>query len=190
MAEYYDLYDLKHRATGRIHERGVPIPEGCCAMVVSYWVRDAAGRLLLQQRSPSKYWFPNYWECGGGAVLAGETGYEAACRELAEETGLTPPESAWRFLGEMDNAESLYDEKLGKEIFFHHWNVTYMATLEEEMPTVKKQEEEVADLRWFTPEELEEFIAQSKATRYTGEMLWSAYKDQLTAPIPKSKKKK
>lgn len=188
MPEYIDLYDLNHQATGKIHDRALPVPEHYCSLVVSFWVRDAAGRLLLEQRSPQKHWFPRFWECGGGSAQAGETGYDAVTRELAEETGLTPPSNAWRFLGALENKESLYDESLDQAIFFHHWNLTYMVTLDEEQPELHLQAEEVSDFRWFTPEELDAFCETNHVTVYS-RRLWNTYRQQLTSPIPKAKKR-
>lgn len=188
MPEYVDLYDQNHQATGRVHDRALPLPEGACTMVVSYWVRDAAGRLLLEQRSPEKYWFPGLWECGGGGAQAGETGYDAVTRELTEETGLTPPPTAWRFLGELENRESLYDETLDREVFFHHWNLTYLVTLDTEQPPLHLQSDEIAGFRWFTPEELDAFCETGSVTAYS-RRLWKTYRGLLTSPIPNTKKR-
>lgn len=182
MSERIDLYDLNHQATGKTIERGLPISPAYCAMVVSFWVRDAAGRLLLEQRAQDKRWFPGFWECGGGSVHAGETGFDAVTRELAEEAGLTPSPNAWRYLGDMDNEEVL------EGIFFHHWNLTYMVTLADEAPELHLQTEEVSSARWFTPEELDAFCQAERVTDYT-RRLWARYRDALTAPMEKSKKK-
>jgi 8-oxo-dGTP diphosphatase len=47
---------------------------------------DEGGRLLLLQPS-----YKAGWEIPGGYVRAGETPYQAAVREVAEELGITPP---------------------------------------------------------------------------------------------------
>lgn len=50
---------------------------------------DAGGRvLLLCWQDP--YDGARLWEPPGGGIEPGETPYQAACRELAEETGLDP----------------------------------------------------------------------------------------------------
>ena len=52
-------------------------------------VVDRRGRVLLQQRSPTKDVAPGCWDIGaGGVVGAGEAYDEAARRELAEELGV------------------------------------------------------------------------------------------------------
>jgi 8-oxo-dGTP diphosphatase len=50
-------------------------------------VRDAAGRLLLAERTAQQI-SAGYWELPGGKIDAGETPLQAAARELAEEAGL------------------------------------------------------------------------------------------------------
>lgn len=50
---------------------------------------DARGWLLLQERDEAAPVDPDRWSLVGGGVEAGESGAEAAVRELAEETGLT-----------------------------------------------------------------------------------------------------
>ena len=53
-------------------------------------VQDAAGRVLVQQRSYDKDFAPGWWDIGaGGMVGAGEAYEEAARRELAEELGVS-----------------------------------------------------------------------------------------------------
>ncbi|MCD7856862.1 MAG: NUDIX domain-containing protein [Clostridiales bacterium] len=174
MKEYVDLYDLNRQATGRVMERGSELPEGYCVMVVSFWARDKAGRLLLEQRSPEKQWFPGWWECGGGAVQAGETGFDAARREVQEELGLTAPDSCWRLLGDLENAEVLEGRR------FHHWNVAYLVETEGE-PVL--QREEVAAVRWFTMEELDAFLLEDvPVTKYT-RRLYQRYRAQLGQPM-------
>jgi len=53
-------------------------------------VFNAAGEILIHQRTPTKDVFPGYWDvCVGGVLQAGESYDEAARRELAEEIGVT-----------------------------------------------------------------------------------------------------
>ena len=53
---------------------------------VALYTRDR--RVLLQQRSKAIFFYPGFWELGvGGVVAAGESPWQAAQRETAEETG-------------------------------------------------------------------------------------------------------
>lgn len=182
MPEMIDLYDLNHQATGHTLPRGAAVPKDYCTMLVGFWVRDCKGRILLEQRSSQKRWFPSYWECGGGSAHAGETAFDAVVRELAEELGLYPTPSCWRLLGEFENKEVL------ENIYFHHWCLTYMVTLPEESPDLFLQDEEVQAARWLEPKELPDFMEQQNVTDYTRRM-WARFSSQLLEPVPKIKKK-
>jgi 8-oxo-dGTP diphosphatase len=61
--------------------------------VVAAAVRDAAGRLLLQQ-CPSHKRHAGLWEFPGGKVETSETPRFALCREVAEELGIQLAEDA------------------------------------------------------------------------------------------------
>jgi len=83
----WDLYDENRvRTTQKLH-RGETLPQGLYHLVVGAWVRNSKGQLLISQRHPSKN-FPFFWECTGGSVQAGESGIDAATREVYEELGL------------------------------------------------------------------------------------------------------
>ena len=87
MAELWDVYDAKRNKTGRLHERGKPLQKGDYHLVVNVWLLDKNGRVLLTKRHPEKHW-GGFWECTGGAVLAGENSLQGAIRETSEEIGL------------------------------------------------------------------------------------------------------
>ncbi len=87
--ELWDLFDENRRATGRTCRRGDVLPPDARRLTVQVWVRTPDGRFLLTRRSPNKG-YSLLWECTGGSATAGDTSLDAACRELAEETGLAP----------------------------------------------------------------------------------------------------
>lgn len=86
--ELWDVYDAYGGHTGRTHRRGEPLAPGDFHLAVSVTVVNGRGEVLLTRRSPEKPLMPGAWECPGGGVLAGETGPQAAARELLEETGI------------------------------------------------------------------------------------------------------
>ena len=92
MEERIDLYNDLGQATGKTQLRSEELREDAWYLVVTVWVRDRGGKLLLTQRKETKTFYPLCWEATGGFAQAGEGPWQAACRELAEETGLTPPE--------------------------------------------------------------------------------------------------
>lgn len=108
-------------------------------LTVRIWVRDAGGRLLLTRRQGDRVWYPGCWEVPGGFAQAGETGLWPPGRELAEETGLTPGEKAWRL------GTYLY-----QDVFSQHWYHTmvasYLVQLPEERTSIRPQETEGSGL--------------------------------------------
>ena len=95
--EFNDVYDIRRRPTGRVHQRGTPWEQGDFGFVVCVWVYDGEGRVLLTRRAPQKS-FPGTWENSGGAVKAGETSRQAIARELREETGIVAAEEEFQLL--------------------------------------------------------------------------------------------
>jgi 8-oxo-dGTP diphosphatase len=73
--------------------------------VVAAAIRDAQGRLLLQQALPGKR-HAMLWEFPGGKVESGENPRFALAREVREELGLRLDPGAMRPLGFADEAGS------------------------------------------------------------------------------------
>ncbi|KRN25909.1 NUDIX hydrolase [Lacticaseibacillus camelliae] len=87
--EPWDLYDRHFHIVGA-QLRKDPVPHGLFHLTVAILVFDGTGQLLVQRRSPHKLHRPGRWDlAAGGSALRGETGAQAAARELHEELGLT-----------------------------------------------------------------------------------------------------
>ena len=87
--EIWDGYNKDGTLAGVDIIRGEPIPEGIYFITVEILVRHVDGDYLLMHRDPNKNVFPDYLEAtAGGGALKGETPFEAAIRELREETGI------------------------------------------------------------------------------------------------------
>ena len=88
--EYWDIYDVHKKLTGRkmIRNDWNHMQEGDYHLTVLALIRTSDGRILITQRKADKQWAPLSWEIPGGGVTAGETSREAVHREVAEETGL------------------------------------------------------------------------------------------------------
>lgn len=76
------------------------ISDGLLHVVVSVWVKDRRGNILLTQRHHNKPWGLK-WECSGGFVLAGESAIDGARRELREETGIMLSRDRLKYLGKI-----------------------------------------------------------------------------------------
>lgn len=126
--------------------------KGLYHRIVGVFVQDAQGRMLLQLRSPGMLVYPNRWDqAAGGHVDEGQTYEQAARNELFEEVGVTDVQltvlGTHRFNGKegdriINQFERVYVAKVPHNIELH------------------AAADEVAELRWFTPEELQQQIAQ------------------------------
>lgn len=88
MSEFWDIYDINKKKTGRLAERGVYwLKEGEYHIVVTGIILNSKNEILISQRAADRN-FGLIWECNGGSILAGETSLEGVLRELKEELGL------------------------------------------------------------------------------------------------------
>lgn len=136
--EILDIVDEQDNVVGR-RARGEVYARGLRHRCVFVQARDAAGRLFVHRRTPTKLVFPSLYDMFvGGVVGAGESYDEGALREAEEElgvSGLPRPEFLFKFL---------YDDGGGRT----WWSAVYEVRCE--LP-VDPQAEEVA---WhdFLPE--------------------------------------
>ncbi len=142
LAEYWDVFDQDRRLMGKTHKRGAPLKAGEFHLVVDIVVINTDGRLLIDRRSPKKRNCPNYWEFTSGSVLAGEQSRQGAVRELQEELGLTVEPDQLVLLG-----SSMLDHRLVD---------TYMLITEVDTLRLSLQQEEVAEAKLVTLQQLDE----------------------------------
>ena len=100
------------------------------------------GRFLLVKRKKEPN--ANTWGFPGGHVELGETGLEAAVRELAEETGVIG--KAERYLTNVDAITYGNDGS----VRFHYLLAVVICTYQSGTP---KAADDVSDAGWFTPHE-------------------------------------
>jgi len=90
--EQLDIFDKHGTRTGEILVRGQDeLQPGQRILVVHIWVINSKGELLIQRRADHLKAWPGRWTTTGGAVSSGEDSHLSACRELAEELGVTAP---------------------------------------------------------------------------------------------------
>ena len=145
--ELWDLYTKDRQLTGKTMVRGEPRPEGYYTLGVYVWVRNKAGEYLISQRSGEKPSYPLCWETVGGCVLAGETSFNGAVREVKEEVGIEVNPERLEFI------YSVVDWPWnGRKP--HMFNDVYLYRMEEAFNTENAVSDEVVRCRWMTSEEV------------------------------------
>lgn len=123
--EKWDLYNEYGEKLNIVINRGDILPENTYHGVVDIFIANELNEVLLVRRSFNKEVYPGLWETGaGGSVQSGESFYEAAKRELFEETGIiTKP---LLLIGKDKSKISLYNE------YFIKINKNYKIVLSDE----------------------------------------------------------
>lgn len=149
MTELWDLYDRDRNRTGRLHERGKPIPQGLYHLVVSIWIVNSQDQYLMSQRHPGRP-YPKCWECTGGSVVAGETSLQGAVREVKEELGLSLDTST---------AQLIYQTRREDcQDFYDVWRFQSDAPI----ASLKLQSSEVIAAKWMERDMIYELQRQGK----------------------------
>ena len=170
--EFFDLYTVNRKPLGRKIMRGVPIPRGEYHIVVQVMTVNHNGEILLTQRVPEKT-SGGKWECSGGCAVAGESGTEAAVRELYEETGIVADESELSLEWEMTADGMLRD--------------FYVLVKDVPLSELRLQDIEVCAAKWVSFERLCEMSKSGQTTRTMTRWLENR-SSQLIYLIGKAKK--
>jgi len=135
--------------------------------VVSIWVLNSKGEVLIAQRAVNKSNNPSKWgQSVAGVVTSDELDYEiAASRETEEELGL---KDFKLFKGPYIEVEGTHNAFIQ---FFYTFKDLSLTDL-------KLQEEEVQDAKWVTLKELKNDVEQNPE-KYVGRMKeWITYLEQ------------
>jgi len=151
MIECWDIYDENRIKTGRVHERGAMLKFGEFHLVVFAWLKGKDGRFLISRRSENKTG-AHKWETVGGSALVGETSEVAIVREISEEVGLSNEHMSGRLVTSIR-----YDE-YGTGWFGDYWLYEGDIDIEE----VICQEDEVAEVKWASRDEVLELISSGE----------------------------
>lgn len=147
--EYFDLVDVENRPLGISKPRRLVHRDGDWHRAVHVWVLDREGRVLLQRRSATKDLHPDTWAVSvGGHVDAGSDYLATAVKETGEELGLAIDTADLAVLMDFV-AEERYGELIDRE----HMRA-YRYTLPVGLEALRPDPEEVAELRFFSWDEL------------------------------------
>lgn len=122
--------------------------DGDIFRLVRIFVANSQGQILLQLRSPKKRIQPNKWDQSvGGHVDEGEDYLTAAKREVLEELGIS--DVAFTEIGKY------YKESVINGINHKKFNTIYKINYDGD---VSFPEEEIAEIKWFNREELDDLV--------------------------------
>ncbi len=145
--EMIDIYDENRNKTGLLLPRKTKLEKGQYMLYVLALIEDADHRFLVTQRAMDKKWAAGHWEIPGGGAMAGESSFEALCREVKEETGLDlskcEPNVAYSYCNE--------DLKSGDNYFADIYRIQLDFTLED----VKVDAREAIDVKLASAEEIQ-----------------------------------
>lgn len=151
--ELWDIYDEYRQKTQKNHERGKPMKSGDYHLVVHIWITNDKGQYLIQKRQSWKEGYPDTWDCAAaGSAVAGDSSKEAAVRETMEEIGVRIEEK---------DLEPLFSIK-----FSRGFDDIYLVRKNISLTELKLQEEEVADAKWATEDEIKDMISKGEFVPY------------------------
>lgn len=159
--EYWDIYDINKRPTGRKMKRNDwhMKPGDYHLTVLGVIHRPSDGRFLITQRVMTKSWAPGCWEVSGGGVMAGESSEEAVRREVIEETGIDVKNASsggYMFSYRRDNPDE------GDNYFVD----IYRFEMDVDENSVKIQKSEANGFRFASLEEIRKIAAEGRFLHY------------------------
>lgn len=128
------------------------LQKGLYHRIVSMFIQDEQGRMLLQLRGPHVAVYPGCWDqAAGGHVDVGQDYERSAIHELAEELGLTN-------VPLKEIATYRYNGRSGPKIINQFVRV-YLAQIPHDT-VLQPDAHELVKVQWFTASELRRLISE------------------------------
>ena len=141
--ELLDLYNNRKELKNKTWIRDdVEPPLGEFKLAVHMWIINKNNELLIQKRGSTKKTHPNKWAFTGGAVMASETSYEGAVREIKEELGI-----------DVDDLDLLITFR--RE---HDFVDVWVGKNNSKTENLVLSEREVSEVKWASLDEIEQLI--------------------------------
>ena len=141
--EYRDLYDENKQLTGEKILKGDDVPKGRYYITVAVFIENSKNEFLLQINK--KY---DMWTTTGGHPKSGESSLDGIVIEVKEELGVDVEASKFELFKTIKTEDDFVDLYYLKEDI--------------DLSSVEMQEEEVANVGWFSREEIEQLIKEDK----------------------------
>lgn len=156
--ETWDVYDINRQRTGEVVPRGLIVAEGHFHVVVHLCVFDSHGRMLIQRRVDNKDTWPGRWDFSlGGSIIQGETSAQGVAREAREELGL-----------ELDPAKLRPAFTTNFPVGFDDF---YLINADPDLTSLAVPNDEVAEVRWASLEEVLELWRDGSFISYRESVL-------------------
>jgi len=152
MVELCDVYDSKSNKTGEVFFRGETLKEGQYQLAANIWIINNNLQILIQKRSKLKNISPNIWATHGGGVNSGENSLNACIREAYEEIGIVIETKNIKPLTKIIDKNLIIDN--------------YIVVQDFSISSAVLQSEEVSDLKWVSPKELETMVKNKTFFEY------------------------
>lgn len=143
--ELLDVVDENNDLLGIVEDRKTVHEKGLWHRLVSCWIMNEKGEILLQKRSCMKKRNPNKWSRTGGYVNAGESVENAIIREVKEEIGIELSKQKLKLLCTYKR-DNIQDKYFGYDFF---------ASVTSKIGECVLQEEEVSAVKYMTIEDME-----------------------------------
>ncbi len=157
--EYLDICDSEGNKLGFTKSKKEVHEQGLWHRSVHIWIVNSKREVLIQKRSPLMDNHPNEWDISSaGHVSAGEDDMTSAQREVEEEIGLKLLPENFILIGTVKQT-SERTGYINKEV-----NPVYVVKMDLEPKKIKKQEEEVSEVKFLPYKELKKVIEAKDQT--------------------------
>jgi isopentenyl-diphosphate delta-isomerase len=151
-----DVLDTNGFFTGKRSTRFEIHKDGLFHRAVHVYLINAAGEILLQQRSHFVDHYPNTLSISvTGHIHAGEGGSAAAKREIHEELGISPDKYTLEFLFSAKQEATLSPSYIDRQ-----FNDVFLCTCNSTLPEMTLDSKEVSSAAFFTMEAFVKMVAE------------------------------
>lgn len=158
--EKIEVLNERGEKTGEILSREEVHRLGLWHKCVHIWIVNGKKEVLLQKRCAQKLTNPNKWTTAtSGHLSAGDSSMEGAIRELNEEIGLSIKENELQYLFTVK--ERGVNDNPAIKIIENEITDVYLIQKDIEIQNLKLQEEEVAEVKWFSYEEFKKMVMEN-----------------------------
>lgn len=151
--EYLNVYDSNKTRLNKKIARGEKMSEGEHILVTVIFIKNSAGKYLMQKTSKEK---GGEFATTGGHVLYNETSKEAIIREAKEELNIDISNDNIKYIGSI-----LFGVPFG-DIYYLEKDI--------DIETLKLQEEEVESVSYLSETEILDLIKKEQITKSHGLM--------------------